>query len=131
MPITHSHNGKADTMTCCTSSDVLLHYTGESKTYYADLGEAIKGRTITALSSIASADAALTISGAAVITSDTSDYDQHGNAITIEANTGISWSMTGGTAGSSEAEYTATITITFVTSAGTEQAAVRVKVLDI
>ena len=118
-------------MTCCTSSDVLLHYTGESKTYYADLGEAIKGRTITGLASVASDDAGLTISSAAIITSDTADYDQHGNAITIEANTGISWSMTGGTAGSSEAEYTATITITFATSAGTEQAAVRVKVLDI
>ena len=117
-------------MTCCTSSDVLLHYTGESKTYYADLGEAIKGRTITALSSIASADAALTISGAAVITSDTSDYDQHGNAITIEANTGVAWTMAGGTAGLASAESTTTITITFSTAAGTEQAVVRVKVID-
>jgi len=118
-------------MTCCTTSDILLHYVDESKTYYADLGEAIKGRTISALTSIASDDSALTISSGAIISSDTADYDQHGNAITIEANTGVSWSMTGGTAGSSEAEYTATITITFTTSAGTEQAAVRVRVLDI
>jgi len=117
-------------MTCCTSSDVLLHYTGESKTYYADLGEAIKGRTITGLTSVASDDAGLTISSAAIITSDTADYDQHGNAITIEANTGVSWSMTGGTAGNAAAESTTTLTITFSTAAGTEQAVVRVKVVE-
>ena len=30
-------------MSCCTTSDVLLHYTGESKVYYCDLGGAIRG----------------------------------------------------------------------------------------
>ncbi len=117
-------------MTCCTSSDILLHYTGETKTYYADLGEAIKGRTVTALASISSDDSALIITGAAIITSDSADYDQHGNSITIEANTGVSWTMAGGTAGLASAESTASVTITFSTAAGTEQAVVRVKVVD-
>lgn len=116
-------------MTCCTSDDVLLHYTGETKIYYLDLGEGIKGRTVTSITSIASDDAALVLSSQAILTLDTDDYDQQGNAITIEANTGIKWTMSGGTVGSEQDEYTATITVTFVTSAGTEQAKVRVLVL--
>jgi hypothetical protein len=117
-------------MTCCLTNQVLTHYTGESKTYYCDLGEAIKGRTVTGVTSIVSDDALLTLSGLAVISVDTSDYDQFGNPITIEANTGVSWTMSGGTAGSEDDEWTATIRITFTTAAGTEQAVVRVGVLD-
>ena len=116
-------------MTCCSTEDVLIHRTGESKTYYFDLGEAIKGRTITAVGSVTSDDALLIISSAAVISADTDDYDQFGNAITIEANTGIQWNMADGTAGTADDEYTATLTFTFSTSAGTEQAEIRVKVL--
>ena len=74
-------------MTCCVGDQVLLHYAGESKTYYVDLGEAIKGRTITSVTSVTSPDAGLSISSVAVLTADTSDYDQYGNAVTIEANT--------------------------------------------
>ena len=117
-------------MSCCTTSDVLLHYTGESKAYYCDLGEAIRGRTITGLTSIVSADAGLTISSTGILTADTSDYDQHGNAITIEASTGVRWAMAAGTAGDSAADSTTSLTITFTTAAGTEQAVVRVKVVD-
>ncbi len=117
-------------MSCCTTSDVLLHYTGESKVYYCDLGEAIRGRTITGLTSIVSSDAGLTISSTAILTTDTSDFDQHGNAITIEASTGVRWTMTGGTPGTGATDSTATLTITFMTSAGTEQAAVRVNVVN-
>ena len=117
-------------MTCCTSADVLLHYTGESKTYYVDFGEAIKGRTVTSITSITSDDSLLVITLGAILTTDTSDYDQQGNAVTIEASTGLSFSMSGGTAGDDEDEYTATIVVKFVTSAGTEQARVRVKVLN-
>ncbi len=116
-------------MTCCTSAEVLLHYTGESKTYYADLGEAIKGRTITSITSITSDDALLTISSSAILTVDTADYDQQGNAVTIEANTGVSFVLSNGTAGSEEDEYTATVCLTFVTNAGTEQARIRVSVV--
>ena len=116
-------------MTCCSSQDVLIHRTGESKTYYFDLGEAIKGRTITAVGSVTADDALLTISSAAVISADTADYDQFGNAITIEANTGIQWNMAAGTAGTEDDEYTAALTFTFTTSAGTEQAKLSVKVL--
>lgn len=114
-------------MTCCLTDQILTHYTGESKTYYCDLGEAIKGRTITGVTSITSDDGALTLSGLAVISVDTSDYDQFGNAITIEASTGVSWTMAGGTAGPDDG-YSATIRITFTTSAGTEQARIRVSV---
>jgi hypothetical protein len=117
-------------MSCCTTSDILLHYTGESKVYYCDLGEAIRGRTITGLTSVLSADAGLTISNAAILAADTSDYDQHGNAITIEAATGVRWTMAGGTAGSGATESTTTLTITFTTSAGTEQAVVRINVVN-
>jgi len=117
-------------MSCCTTSDVLLHYTGESKVYYCDLGEAIRGRTITGLTSIVSADAGLTISSTGILTADTSDYDQHGNAITIEASTGVRWTMANGTAGDSAADSTTSLTITFTTAAGTEQAVVRVKVVN-
>ena len=115
-------------MTCCVGDQVLLHYSGESKTYYVDLGEAIKGRTITGVTSITSPDAALTIASAAVLSADTADYDQYGNSITIEANTGVSFTLSGGTAGSDDAESTTTLRITFTTSAGTEQARVSVKV---
>ncbi len=116
-------------MTCCSTNDVLLHRTGESKLYYYDLGEAIKGRTITAVTSISADDALLTISNESIISVETSDYDQFGNALTIEANTGIKWNMANGTAGVEDDSYTATLTFTFTTSAGTEQAVLRVKVL--
>jgi len=115
-------------MTCCVGDQVLLHYSGESKTYYVDLGEAIKGRTITGVTSITSPDAALTIASAAVLSVDTADYDQYGNSITIEAGTGVSFTLSGGTSGSDDAESTTTLRITFTTSAGTEQARVSVKV---
>ena len=115
-------------MTCCIGDGVLLHYTGEAKTYYVDLGEAIKGRTITGVTSITSTDVALVISSAAVLTADTSDYDQFGNAVTIEANTGISFVLSGGTAGSEDDETTTSLRVTFTTVAGTEQARVNVKV---
>ena len=118
-------------MTCCTADGVLLHYTGETKTYYVDLGEAIKGRTVSSVTSVTSADSLLTISSAAVIAADTSDYDQQGNAITIEANTGVQFTMAAGTAGDGDDEYTTTVVVKFVTSAGTEQAPVRVKVLSL
>ena len=116
-------------MTCCLTDQVLLHYTTESKTYYADLGEAIRGHTITGVTSITSDDALLTLFGLAVIGADVSEYDQFGNPITIEASTGVSWSMSGGTAGSDDDEYSATIRITFTTAAGTEVARLRVLVL--
>lgn len=116
-------------MTCCSTEDILVHRTGESKIYYYDLGEAIKGRTITAVSGITANDALLTMTSIAAISTDTSDYDQQGNALTIEANTGIKWTMSDGTAGIEDDEYTATLTFTFTTSAGTEQATLRVKVL--
>lgn len=116
-------------MTCCTSAEVLLHYTGESKTYYVDLGEAIKGRTITSITSITSDDALLTISSTAILTVDTADYDQQGNAVTIEANTGVSFVLSNGTAGSDDDDYTAWLRIMFTTSAGTEVARLKVQVL--
>ena len=106
----------------------LRHYEEENKTYYADLGEEIKGRTITGVTSITSDDGTMTVGSLAILTSDTSDYDQDGNAITIEANTGVSFTMAGGTAGDGYEDYTATVTILFTTSAGTEKAMVRVKV---
>jgi hypothetical protein len=115
-------------MTCCIGDGVLLHYSGESKVYYVDMGEAIKGRTIVSVTSVTSPDASLSVTSAAVLTTDTSDYDQFGNAVTIEANTGISLNLSGGTSGNEDDEYTTTLRITFTTSAGTEQARVRVKV---
>ena len=118
-------------MTCCVGDGVLLHYSGESKTYYVDLGEAIKGRTITAVTSITSPDANLSITSAAVLTADTSDYDQYGNAVTIEAYTGVSFVLASGTAGSEDDEQTTYLKITFTTSAGTEQAKVTVKVVEL
>ena len=115
---------------CCNEAEPLLHYTGESKVYYLDLGEWSKGRAITAVVSITSDDASLTLASLAILTVDTSDYDRDGNAITIEANTGVQWTMSGGTAGVETDEYTATVTITYTTAAGTEQCPVLVKVLD-
>ena len=117
-------------MTCCNPERQFTHYIGESKIYYLDLGEWIKGRTVTSITSVAADDSALVFSSTAILTSDTSDYDQDGNAITIEANTGIRWTMSGGTAGTDSDDYTATITVTIGTSAGTEIAPVRVRVLN-
>ena len=118
-------------MTCCVQPGVLLHYKGEAKTYYVDLGEAIKGRTITSVTAITSPDAGLVIGSAAVLSVDTSDYDQYGNAVTIEAYTGISFTLSGGTPGSDDDESTTYLKVTFVTSAGTEQAKVLVKVVEL
>jgi hypothetical protein len=118
-------------MTCCVQPGVLLHYKGELKTYYVDLGEAIKGRTISSVTAIASPDAGLVIGSAAVLTVDTSDYDQYGNAVTIEAYTGVSFTLSAGTPGTDDDESTTYLRITFVTSAGTEQAKVLVKVVEI
>lgn len=115
-------------MSCCVSRNILVHYEGESKTYYADLGEQIKGRTITGVTSITSDDGTMTVGSLAVLSVDTDDYDGDGNAITIEANTGVSFTMAGGTAGDGYEDYTATVSIVFTTSAGTEEARVRVKV---
>lgn len=117
-------------MTCCNALDVLTHYVGESKIYYVDLGEWFKGRTISSVALPTSDDSALTISNQAVLTSETSDYDQQGNAITIEASTGVKFTLSGGTAGAEEQEYTTTVVVVVVTAAGTEIAPVRVKVLD-
>ena len=108
-----------------------MHYKGEAKTYYVDLGEAIKGRTISSVTAITSPDVGLVIGSAAVLSVDTSDYDQYGNAVTIEAYTGVSFALTGGTPGSDDDESTTYLRITFVTSAGTEQAKVLVKVVEI
>jgi hypothetical protein len=118
-------------MTCCVQPGVLLHYKGELKTYYVDLGEAIKGRTISSVTAITSPDAGLVIGSAAVLTVDTSDYDQHGNAVTVEAYTGVSFTLSAGTPGTDDDESTTYLRITFVTSAGTEQAKVLVKVVEI
>ena len=118
-------------MTCCVQPGVLLHFKGEAKTYYVDLGEAIKGRTISSVTAIASPDAGLVIGSAAVLTVDTSDYDQYGNAVTIEAYTGVSFTLSAGTPGTDDDESTTYLRITFVTSAGTEQAKVLVKVVEI
>jgi hypothetical protein len=118
-------------MTCCVQPGVLLHYKGELKTYYVDLGEAIKGRTISSVTAIASPDAGLVIGSAAVLTVDTSDYDQYGNAVTVEAYTGVSFTLSAGTPGTDDDESTTYLRITFVTSAGTEQAKVLVKVVEI
>ena len=118
-------------MTCYVQPGVLLHYKGESKTYYVDLGEAIKGRTISSVTAITSPDAGLVIGSAAVLIVDTSDYDQYGNAVTIEAYTGVSFTLSAGTPGTDDDESTTYLRITFVTSAGTEQAKVLVKVVEI
>jgi hypothetical protein len=118
-------------MTCCVQPGVLLHYKGELKTYYVDLGEAIKGRTISSVTAITSPDAGLVIGSAAVLTVDTSDYDQYGNAVTIEAYTGVSFTLSAGTPGTDDDESTTYLRITFVTSAGTEQARVNVKVVEL
>ena len=115
-------------MSCCNPNEVITHLTGEAKIYYLDLGEYIKGRTVTGITSVTSDDALLTISSAAIISVDTDDYDQQGNAITIEANTGIRFTMAAGTAGTEYEEYTATVTALVVTSAGIEECRVRVKV---
>jgi hypothetical protein len=108
-----------------------LHFKGEAKTYYVDLGEAIRGRTISSVTAITSPDAGLVIGSAAVLTVDTSDYDQHGNAVTVEAYTGVSFTLSAGTPGTDDDESTTYLRITFVTSAGTEQAKVLVKVVEI
>lgn len=118
-------------MTCCVQPGVLLHYKGEAKTYYVDLGEAIKGRTISSVTGITSPDGGLVIASAAVLAVDTSDYDQYGNAVTVEAYTGVSLTLSGGTPGSDDDESTTYLRITFVTSAGTEQAKVLVKVVEL
>lgn len=118
-------------MTCVNRAEPFIHYVGESKVYYFDLGECFKGRSLVSVVSVVSDDALLTFASTSIISVDTSDYDQYGNAITIEANTGIQTTIAAGTAGDDDDEYTATITITVTTAAGTEQERFRVKVCDV
>lgn len=88
----------------------------------------IRGRTITGVTSITSDDSTITVGSLAILSSATDDYDQWGNAVTIPANQGVSFAMSGGSVGQDWQKYTATVTILFTTSAGTEEARVRVKV---
>lgn len=120
-------------MTCGNETkDVRKHYTGESKLYLCDIGPSIQGRTISSITSmVCEDDPLLIISNSSVLTVDTDDFDGCGNPITIEANTGIQYKLTGGTAATDmRVEYTARIVVTFVTGIGTEQANIFVKVID-
>lgn len=113
----------------CSCDSSLLHYSTEDKTYLIDLGQQIRGRTITSLTSVTSDDAAMTIGSTSVLDADVTEYDAWGNQVTVESGTGVYVTLDGGTAGVESDSETAKLTITFVTSAGTEVAQVPVKVL--
>ena len=107
-------------MSCCNPLSTIKHVVGESKTYYGAMAEFCKGRLLTSVVSITSTDSALVITNPQLITVDTNDYDGDGNAITILAYTGVSFTMSGGTAGADTSPFTATLFTKVTTSAGTE-----------
>lgn len=109
--------------------EVLEHYSTEDKTYLIDLGRVVEGRTITSLTSVTSDDDAMTVGSTSVLDADVTEYDSWGNEVTVEADTAVYVTLDGGTAGVDSDIETARLTITFVTSAGTEVAQVPVKVL--
>jgi hypothetical protein len=115
----------------CNPNDVHTKYDGETLIYYADLTNTLGyNTTISSVSSVTSADSALTLTSAAVLGSSTTVLDRFGATHVIAANKGVSFQAAGGTAGVESDEYTAVIVVTVLTSNGeTIQEPFRIRVL--
>ena len=111
-------------MTCSAPETPCLRKHVESNdTYYIDLAPKLgTSETVSSVTSITCSDAALTAADAAVLTVattiTTTERDADGNTTTktyvIAANKGISFTLTGGTAGNG----CSTITVKFAKSTG-------------
>jgi hypothetical protein len=103
-------------MTCQT---IRTKYSGETLIYYADLLKTLAyNATVSSVVSVTSADPLLTISGAAVLSSNTTVLDDRGAAYVIPANKGVSFSVAGGTPGDGTEEFTTIVVVKVTTSTG-------------
>ena len=68
-------------------------------TYYVDLGNLLNSGETVSSATVASTDTGLTLGTPAVLGGDTTVTDYDGNSLTIEANTGISFTLSSGTVG--------------------------------
>lgn len=103
----------------CDASDVHNKYDGETLIYYADLTNTLGyNTTISTVVSVTSADTALTLSSAQVLSTSTTVLDKYGASHTIAADKGVSFSCAGGTAGTAADEYTAIVVVKVTTSNG-------------
>lgn len=86
-------------MYCVEARNVVCKHIEASDTYYVDFGPILEAsETISSITTVTAADSALTVTAETVLSQNTSVNDEYGQAITIEANTGISFALSGGTA---------------------------------
>ena len=105
----------AELTDCIEARNVVCKHVEASDTYYVDLGPILVGsEIISSVTSVTAADAALTVTADAVLTSQTVVTDEYGQSLTIEADTGISFALAGGT----ENNGTSIITVVFVKDSG-------------
>jgi len=97
-------------MYCVEARNVVCKHIEASDTYYVDFGPILEAsETISSITSVTAADSALTVAAESVLDENTSVNDEYGQAITIEANTGISFTLTAGTANNGVSVITAVV----------------------
>jgi len=100
---------------CVQSRNRVCKHIEASDVFYVDLGPILEAsETVSSITSVTPADSNLTASSAAVLTSETIVKDEYGATLTIEANTGVSFNLAGGTTG----DGGTVITVVFVKSTG-------------
>jgi hypothetical protein len=104
------------------ASNVVCKHIEAVETYLVDLGPMLaSSETVAAVVSVTSDDPALVISNAAVIGSNTETTDSDGDLVTIEANTGVRFDLSGGTL-KSDSDFDAIVTVVFKKSSGNTDA---------
>ena len=112
---------------CVQSLNIVCKHIESNDIYYVDLQPRLgTGETVTSITSVTCADANLTAASATVLTSSTTvtsyERDVAGNTTTttyvIAANSGASFTLTGGTTGAG----CSVVTVLFVKSSGKSDA---------
>lgn len=83
-----------------TARNRIAKHVQANDTYYVDCGPMLE--TSETISSVAVSADDVTVGSEAVLGVNTTVVDDHGQSLTIEANTGVSFSMSGGTTGSAD-----------------------------
>lgn len=100
---------------CVESRNRVCKHIEASDTYYVDLGPMMEAsETVSSVTGVTPEDSNLTAANSAVLTSQTTVLDEYGQSLTIEANTGISFTLAGGTTGNG----CSLITVVFVKDTG-------------
>jgi hypothetical protein len=100
---------------CASARNVVCKHVTAANTYYVDLGPLLEtAETVSSITTIDAEDSALTVQNGVVLTVDTTVLDENGKSLTIEANTGISFELSGGTPDNGATK----VTVEFVMSTG-------------